>query len=38
VEQFANEKIIRDILHHRSTRSGKYYKLTEGKSQNGKNS
>lgn len=26
VSQFANEEIIRDILHHRSISSGKYYK------------
>jgi hypothetical protein len=26
VSQFDNEEIIRDILHHRSTKSGKYYK------------
>lgn len=26
VEQVANEKKIRDILHHRSIKSGKYYK------------
>jgi len=38
VEQFANEEKIRDILHHRSTKSGKYYKLKKGVSQNGKNS
>lgn len=37
VEQFANESIIRDILHHRSTKSGKFYKLSKGVSQNGKN-
>lgn len=27
VEKVANDEIIRDILHHRSTKSGKYYKL-----------
>lgn len=26
VSQFANEEIIRDILHHRSIKSGKFYK------------
>jgi integrase len=26
VEQIANEAIIQDILHHRSTKSGKFYK------------
>lgn len=26
VSQFANDSIIRDILHHRSIKSGKYYK------------
>lgn len=38
VSQFDNEEIIRDILHHRSTKSGKYYKITSRSSQNGKNS
>lgn len=38
VEQIGNETIIRDILHHRSTKSGKFYKLSKGASQNGKNS
>lgn len=27
VSQFDNPEIIRDILHHRSTKSGKYYKI-----------
>jgi integrase len=30
VEQFGNDEKIRDILHHRSTKSGKYYKLKKG--------
>lgn len=30
VEQVANETKIRDILHHRSINSGKYYKLKKG--------
>lgn len=30
VSQFENDEIIRDILHHRSTKSGKYYKSKKG--------
>jgi hypothetical protein len=30
VEQVANEEKIRDILHHRSIKSGKFYKLSQG--------
>jgi len=31
VEALDNEEKIRDILHHRSIKSGKFYKLTKGK-------
>ena len=30
VSQFGTEEIIRDILHHRSIKSGKFYKLQKG--------
>lgn len=30
VSRFDNETIIRDILHHRSTKSGKFYKIKTG--------
>jgi hypothetical protein len=30
IEQVANDENIRDILHHRSIKSGKFYKQSEG--------
>jgi len=38
VSQLDNDEKIRDVLHHRSVKSGKFYKLKQGDTKNGKNS